>query len=112
MDTPYVEQPEPLVLNSMPLEDHHRPVRSTDACTVEEAEEDGTFLLFQTSNESLFLMKGTAKAILDLCSGQRTVSDIVKILNDQYAVPDGIDVRAAVVKYLTVLLKLNLVSIA
>jgi hypothetical protein len=79
-------------------------VSCEDISVREAEEEDGKHLVYEPQNEGVFLMNATAKQIFDLCDGQRSVADIVEMIRQDFEVPEGVDVRQAVVGYLEVLL--------
>ena len=58
--------------------------------------------------EGAVLLNDTGAAILELCDGNHTVSQIVKILSDRY----GSDVTADVAEYLALMAERELIRVA
>ena len=66
-------------------------------------------VLFVPPNETSITLNHSARAVWELCDGQRTVSDIAQALRQRYEVANG-DLEADVVMALNQLQKLNLLE--
>jgi hypothetical protein len=77
----------------------------------EEIEEDGRYVLFNAENEFILLINPTGKYILENCTGDKTVNQIVQNIKSEFTVNDDVDLEVVVKDYLTNSLKAELVKI-
>jgi hypothetical protein len=86
------------------------PIRSPHVCIREETEDGSTYLLYHTELETPYLINQTARTILDLCDGQRSLDQINQHLSKSYAIPGEVDLEPAVCEYLLVLQRLHMIT--
>ena len=100
------EQEVPIVVEETMI-----PVKNQDVTLREEIEEDGKYLLFNAENELILVINSTGKFILENCSDERTVGDIIKNIRENFTVKEDMDITSIVKEYFATLLLAKLVKI-
>ena len=60
--------------------------------------------------EGMIRVQGTGQAILEMCDGQRTVVDILKVLSERYSGADPAKMREDVISFLEALQQKRIVD--
>jgi hypothetical protein len=95
---------------SMVVEETMIPMKNPEVTVREEMEEDGKYILFNAENELILVINPTGKFILDNCNGEKPVGQIVRDIENEFTVKEGIGLSTIVKDYVSTLLKAKLVT--
>ena len=96
---------------SMVVEETMVPMKNPEVTVREEMEEDGKYILFNAENELILVINPTGKFILDNCTGEKTVAQIITDIENNFTVSEDIDLSTVVKDYLSLLLAAELVRL-
>jgi hypothetical protein len=77
----------------------------------EEIEEDGKYILFNSENEFILVINPTGKYILENCRGDKTVTQIVQDIKNEFTIKEDMELATVVKGYMVNLLKGDLIRI-
>lgn len=87
------------------------PYRDPNASIREASEQDGKYLIYQPASDLALFMNRTGKRILELCDGARNVAAITKAIEQEFDVPDSIQLRPTIKGYIAALAATQLIAL-
>lgn len=100
------KQGEQMVVNEMMT-----PIKKTGVTVREEIEEDGKHILYNAENELILVINSTGKFILDSCTGEKTVGQIVKDIENNFTVDNNMNTTSVAKEFISTLIKAKLVTL-
>ncbi|MHA1704735.1 MAG: PqqD family protein [Promethearchaeota archaeon] len=93
------------------IEENTIPVKNSAVTIREEMEEDGKYILFNAENELILVINPTGRFILDNCNGEKTISQIIKDIENCFTVKEDTDLATIVKGFILTLMKARLITI-
>lgn len=98
-------------LTTMVIKKSMIPIKNPDVTIREEMEEDKKYILFNAENELILVTNPTGKFILDNCTGEKTIGEIIKDIESNFTIKKDKDLFSIVKKFILTLLNAKLIKI-
>lgn len=97
--------------DSIVINETEVPAKKPGVTIREEIEDDGKYILYNAQDELILVTNSTGKFILDRCTDEKTVGQIINDIENEFSIKEDIDMPAIVKSYVSTLLKANLISL-